>query len=176
MRPREKQGLARSPRGGQSPEKKGGSGLPGQGSATPMGFPLGMRAPKILRDPRPPPPRRGLFRCASGWAHRYIHTHLDVPGVNRGLDTEGERTHWEVTRGKKKAVGGSGTMGQDHPVSWLHAQGPERRERDARQRGRCPQGSQGSTQAGVIPRAAWKDQFLGPASTTPAPGTRLRSP
>ena len=64
IRERESRGLAQGPRGGPSPEEKGGFSTPRPG------FALGMRAPRILRDPLHTSPTWSPFLCASPLGHR----------------------------------------------------------------------------------------------------------
>lgn len=58
-------------------ESRGAGRVPAfwAGLTSPLGFPLGMRAPKILGKPLSTPPGWGCFLWAPPHGHRHTHTH-----------------------------------------------------------------------------------------------------
>lgn len=108
LRPGERRGLVPGSRGRQNPEWGGGVRLSRPAPTPPIGFPLTIRAPEILRHLCPP--LWGLFLWASPLGHRCAraHTHTNTLTSQVGNREWAQRTRApaEVT-GKEKEAGAS---------------------------------------------------------------------
>lgn len=94
LRPGERRGLVPGSRGRQNPEWGGGVRLSRPAPTPPIGFPLTIRAPEILRHLCPP--LWGLFLWASPLGHRraraHPYKHADFTGGEQGVGSEDEST------------------------------------------------------------------------------------